>query len=191
MKTLLQPDRSQSRKKSIGLFLLLLALYALPATAQQINPQITSSGGELQQGGFGELFSTIGEPLAADSMVVNASSDEATWTGFWQIIPHSPASGVSEEWAPFGSGANAITTAAPNPFSEELQVYVRLESPGHVRLTAYDMLGREAQVLIDGPREAGTTRLRWNPETLDAGAYILKLEIDGTDYPATTVHYVK
>lgn len=188
------------RERGAGtVFLLLLTAFmlpfAVPAAAQQgsagIDPQITSSGGELQQGGFGELFSTVGEPLASDSMGTNAVDDESTWIGFWQIIPNDTASGVYEEWAPAGNGSTGITTVAPNPFGESLQVYLRLESPGRVRLTAYDLLGREAQILIDGDREPGTTRVRWTPEGLEAGTYLLKLEVNGTEYPARTVQYVK
>lgn len=177
--------------RHLSLFLFLATLSVFPAAGQQIDPQITSSGGELQGGGFGELFSTIGEPLAGDSMTVSATDGEVTWTGFWQVVPNDTTSGVYEEWAPVGNGSTGITTLAPNPFSEALQVYVRLETPGRVWLAAYDMLGREVQVLVDGDREAGTTRIRWNPEGLEAGAYILKLTIGGAEYPAKTVQYVK
>lgn len=184
--------RHRTRGPGIPAFLFLL-LFSVPLTAQeaQIDPQITSNGGELQQGNFGEIFSTIGEPFALDSMDVSASSDEATWIGFWNIVPSDTTSGVYEEWSSGGSGANGITVAAPNPFTEELQVYVRLETPGNVRLSAYDMLGREVQLLIDGPREAGTTRIRWQPEGITPGSYILRLEIDGTELPARTIQYVK
>lgn len=194
-----QAPQRPLKRGTAAVFLLLLAVLALPAAipaaAQQgsaeIDPQITSSGGELQQGGFGELFSTVGEPLASDSIGTSAVDDESTWIGFWQIIPNDTASGVYEEWAPTGNGSTGITTVAPNPFGESLQVYLRLESTGRVRLAAYDLLGREAQILIDGDREPGTTRVRWTPEGLQAGTYLLKLEVDGTEYPARTVQYVK
>ena len=173
----------------------LLFLLAFPVYAQQganeINPQITSNGGEFQQGTFGSMMSTIGEAVASDSVSLDVDGGEATWTGFWHVMPADTTSGVYEEWAGSGTGTSGITSAAPNPFSEEVMLYVRIASPGNVRLAAYDMLGRERQILIDGDREAGTSRVRWQPEGIGVGTYILRLEIDGTLYPTTTVQYVQ
>ena len=193
MNTFLTQTRSRSEKRPFGPLALLFLLLAVPGFAQeaQIDPQITSNGGEIQEGSFGELISTIGEPLAADSMAVSASSDEATWIGFWNIIPSDTTAGVHEEWTSGGSGDNGITVAAPNPFGEEITVYVRLENRADVLLSVYDMLGREVQPLIDGTREAGTTRVRWRPEQLPTGTYILRLEIEGTEFPARTIQYVR
>lgn len=193
MTTFLQHTQQKKNRGPGRSLLLLFFLFAAPVIAQeaQIDPQIISNGGEFQEGGFGEMFSTIGEPLASDSMAVNLVDDQSTWIGFWNVVPSDTTSGVYEEWASGGAGQNGITVAAPNPFSEELQVYVRLEKPSNVRLIVYDMLGREAQALIDGEREAGTTRVRWQPEGLTPGTYILRLEVDGTELPARTVQYVK
>ncbi|MGE3802641.1 MAG: T9SS type A sorting domain-containing protein [Candidatus Kapaibacterium sp.] len=180
---------------SIGVILISL-IFSTPSFAQgsgkdEINPQTTSNGGEIQQGEFGSMFSTIGEPVAADSMVAGAVDGEATWIGFWQIMPSDTTSGVREEWTTGGAGESGLTSAAPNPFHDEITVYIRLAAPGNVKLTAYDMIGREAQVLIDGHREAGTSRVYWQPEGIETGTYLLRLEIDGTEYPTTTIQYVQ
>lgn len=181
-----------ARRLALALFLV-AGLYSMPIRAQQaeIEPQTVSNGGEHQEGSFGELFSTIGEPFAGDSVSLDIDGGEATWTGFWNVLPGDTTSGVVEEWAAFGSGSSAITAAAPNPFSDELTVYVRLESPGMVRLTAYDALGRDVQHLIEGPRESGTSRIRWQPEGLTPGTYILRLTVDGLEYPVKTIRYVR
>ena len=193
MNTFLRQSTSGKNHRAQILFLLLFSCLTVPGIAQeaQIDPQITSNGGELQEGGFGVLLSSIGQPLASDSIVVSASSDEATWIGFWHIVPSDTTSGVYEEWASGGVGSTGITATAPNPFSDELTVNVRLEAPANVRLGVYDMLGRETQTLMDGAREAGTTRIRWEPENLNPGTYILRLEIDGAQFPAHTIQYVK
>ena len=184
------------RFKAIMFFFLLSlffssSIYAQQAGQDEINPQTTSSGGEIQQGEFGTMFSTVGEPLASDSVFLDVDGGEATWTGFWQVMPTDTTLGIYEEWAAGGIGASGITSAAPNPFSDEILLYVRLETPGNVKLSVYDMLGREAQVLIDGHREAGTSRVRWQPEEIEAGTYVLQLEVEGVQYPTTTIQYVQ
>lgn len=179
---------------TIGALLLLVpVLLPVRAAAQQaeIDPEITSSGGELQEGTYGELYSTIGEPLASDSIDVSASSDEATWIGFWHVMPADTTSGIREEWAPFGLGSSRIASVHPNPFEYEVTVNVRLETPGVVRLAVHDLLGREVLTLVEGPREAGTTRVRWAPVNVDAGTYVLRLEIDGLPQATATVQYLR
>lgn len=174
--------------------LLLLAAATAPAWSQAagepvISPQIVSSGGEIQQGEFGEVFSTIGEPFASDSTAAGAVDGDATWTGFWNVVPSDTASGVREEWNPNGEGTTGITSAAPNPFTREVTLYIRLERTSQVRLTVYDLLGRETAPLIDGAREAGTTRIRWEPQGIEAGTYLVALVVDGIGYEAVSIVY--
>ena len=164
-------------------------LFAQGSGIDEITTEIISSGGEIQQGEFGEVFSTFGQPLAADSTALDSDGGEASWTGFWHIVPTDSLSGVREEWTAFGVGASMITSAAPNPFSEEITLYVRLDKPGIVKLSVYSILGDEVIRLIDGVREAGTSRLHWSPEDLPGGIYMVRLEIEGTLYPATRITY--
>lgn len=177
-----------------GLILLILllstgGLAAQEAGVDEVSPQITSGGGEIQQGEFGEMFSTIAQPLAADSLKFDSDGGEASWIGFWHIMPSDTASGVHEEWNAGGIGAAAITSAAPNPFSEVILIYTRIDRPSHVRLSVFNMLGEEIIRLIDAEREAGTSRVTWEPEELSGGVYLLQLEIAGTRYPVTTITY--
>jgi hypothetical protein len=147
----------------------------------------TSNGGDLHEGSYGEIYSTIGEPVASDSLSV--TDNESTWTGFWQVMPIGPVAGIREEISPWGASATAIAAAAPEPFASELDIKVGLARPGQVRLIVFDMLGRPVGTLIDGHREAGTLRVFWAPEGLDGGSYILQLLVDGESYGSRLVHY--
>jgi hypothetical protein len=174
--------------------LLLLAAAAAPAWSQAagdpvISPQIVSSGGEIQQGEFGEVFSTIGEPFAGDSTAAGAVDGDATWTGFWNVVPSDTSSGVREEWNPNGKGTTGVTSAAPNPFTREVTLYIRVEKSSQVRLIVYDLLGRERATLIDGAREAGTTRIHWEPQGIEAGTYMVALDVNGIGYEAVSIMY--
>lgn len=74
----------------------------------------------------------------------------------------------------------------PNPFQQQTNVAFSLEQPAHVRLVAYDVLGREVAVLVDGPRATGTYSELLNAGSLPTGIYLLRLETDG----ATQTHPV-
>ena len=173
---------------------LVLALSATESVVAQgsgvdeVTAEIVNAGGEIQQGEFGELFSSIGQPVAADSVMLD-DGGEISWTGFWHIVPSDTTSGVHEEWAAAGVGASMITSAAPNPFSEEITIYARIEEPAEVELVVYSVSGQEVIRLIDGPREAGTSRVRWNPVDITAGVYLIRLEVGGLPLQATTVTY--
>ena len=59
---------------------ILLLAVASPARAQStIEISSTSNGGDLHEGSYGEIYSTIGEPVASDSTSV--ARDETTWPG--------------------------------------------------------------------------------------------------------------
>lgn len=166
-------------------------LGARDATAQaSVTPQITSNGGDVRDlGGGGEMFSTIGEPIAVDS--ISTVDDKVTWTGFWQITPIGPIASVHD--APDGgtTAFAAITGAAPDPFTSELELRVNLARPGRVELVVFDVVGRQVGTLVDRDEEAGTLRLRWRPEGIDAGSYVIQLLVDGAPTSARLVHYAK
>lgn len=184
-----------SRTRGIpGLALVLLLLCSTGLAAQEagvdeVEPQITSSGGEIQQGEFGEMFSTIGQPFAEDSLKFDSDGGESSWIGFWHVVPSDTAAGIYEEWNAGGLGDAAITSAAPNPFAGDITIYTRIDRPGQVRLVLFNMLGEEIIRLIDGEREAGTSRVNWDPVDLSPGVYLLQLEVGGTLYPTVTITY--
>lgn len=64
----------------------------------------------------------------------------------------------------------------PNPFNPETFIEFELAKRGRVRLTVYDVLGREVTVLIDGEDfEAGHHKVRFDAEGLSSGVYYYKL----------------
>ncbi len=165
------------------------SLRAQGAGVDEVNPETTSSGGEIQQGEFGEMFSTIGQPLAADSLKFDSDGGEASWIGFWHVVPSDTAAGVHEEWNAGGLGEAAITSASPNPFAESITIYTRIDRSAQVRLSLFNVMGEEVIRLIDGEREAGTSRVLWDPVDLSPGVYLLQLEVGGSLYPTVTITY--
>jgi hypothetical protein len=65
----------------------------------------------------------------------------------------------------------------PNPFNAGTEISYRLPSAGHVRLTVYDVLGREVRVLVDEDAAAGVHRARVDANGLASGVYLYRLNV--------------
>jgi hypothetical protein len=65
----------------------------------------------------------------------------------------------------------------PNPFNAGTEIGYRLPSAAHVRLTLYDMLGREVKVLVDEDAAAGVYSARVGSDGLASGVYLYRLNI--------------
>ena len=73
----------------------------------------------------------------------------------------------------------ALEPGAPNPFTTHTTLGYALPTDGHVRLTAYDLLGRRVAELVDADQPAGRYTATLSADGLAAGAYIVRLEMEG------------
>lgn len=64
----------------------------------------------------------------------------------------------------------------PNPFNPSTEIRFVVKTGGRVRLTVYDIAGREVAELLDEDRPAGTHSVRWNAERLASGVYLCRME---------------
>ena len=63
----------------------------------------------------------------------------------------------------------------PNPFNPQTTIDYALPQASDVSLIVYDMLGREVDVLLDGPQAAGRHTVRFGANHLPNGAYVYRL----------------
>lgn len=68
---------------------------------------------------------------------------------------------------------------APNPAVRDATIRFELLQAGAVRMTAYDMLGREVARLVDGTLPAGPHTVQLTLRGLAPGAYLVRLETEG------------
>ena len=70
-----------------------------------------------------------------------------------------------------------LKPVSPNPFNNAALIRYTLNQSQLVKLTVYDILGRETSVLINTFQPAGVYELIWNTdETTSSGIYFLRLE---------------
>lgn len=63
----------------------------------------------------------------------------------------------------------------PNPFNPMTKIKFQLPNNGSVRLTVFDMLGKEVEILVNEDLSAGTYEYEWNGINLPSGVYFYKL----------------
>ncbi|MGA9117334.1 MAG: choice-of-anchor J domain-containing protein [Bacteroidota bacterium] len=67
----------------------------------------------------------------------------------------------------------------PNPFNGSTTLEFRLSRREHVRLRVFDLLGREATVVLEGEEGPGLRRVPWDAGHLASGVYVVRLEAGG------------
>lgn len=67
--------------------------------------------------------------------------------------------------------------AYPNPFAEVTTIRYSLERAEHVRLSVYDVLGREVAMLVDEPQEPGWHKVVFDARDVSAGSYLYRLQV--------------
>ena len=75
-----------------------------------------------------------------------------------------------------GKAAAPADGAYPNPFNPTTTIRYTLATSGRVKVTVFDMLGREVRVLVDGIEEAGPREVSFDAGDLPSGMYLYRIE---------------
>lgn len=70
----------------------------------------------------------------------------------------------------------ALDQNFPNPFNPTTQFTFTLDEPMQVKVSVYDMLGREVSVLLEGLQPGGQSTLTFDAGNLPSGLYLYRLE---------------
>ncbi len=73
----------------------------------------------------------------------------------------------------------SLIGASPNPFNSTTGIAFTLPREGHVKLSVYDITGREAAVLKDGLEQAGWKRFTWDASGVSSGIYLYRVQFEG------------
>jgi hypothetical protein len=67
----------------------------------------------------------------------------------------------------------------PNPFNPTTEIGYSISGASNVKLAVYDLFGREVAVLVNGRKEPGQYRARFDATGLSSGVYLYRLEAGG------------
>ena len=101
--------------------------------------------------------------------------DANTWASFWEFkVFASTTTGVEQsESAP---AEYKLYQNFPNPFNPNTKISYSLKEKLKVKLTVYDVLGREIKVLVDKTQNAGNYTIDFSASRLASGIYFYKIE---------------
>ena len=66
----------------------------------------------------------------------------------------------------------------PNPFNPATVIKYDLPKSSHVKITVYDILGKEVGILVNQDKTAGFYEIKWDARNYASGAYFYKMETD-------------
>ena len=66
----------------------------------------------------------------------------------------------------------------PNPFNPSTSIQYQLPESQRVKVSVYDMLGREVSVLVNEIKPAGTHSVSWDASGMSSGIYMYRLETE-------------
>ncbi|MCB2200702.1 T9SS type A sorting domain-containing protein [bacterium] len=113
-------------------------------------------------------------------------TEEGTWDGLQRNYPlHVDSTGFYEGMIVLPTSAPEpvhpvefkLDPVYPNPFNPSTRISFALGSRQAVRLTVYDVLGREVAVLLDRPMKAGEHTVAFSGTDLPSGMYFCKLQV--------------
>jgi hypothetical protein len=126
-----------------------------------------------------------GGPCAGDSLFYGVV-DYVPWTDATHTETYTEC-GTGVEDGSVSSRAY-LGQAVPNPFNPTTTIRYRVPSGGgSVRLTVYDLTGREVRVLVDGTQSGGEHAVVWrgrdgSGREVGSGVYFYRLEASGTTF---------
>ncbi|NQU66978.1 MAG: T9SS type A sorting domain-containing protein [Candidatus Marinimicrobia bacterium] len=69
----------------------------------------------------------------------------------------------------------ALKAAYPNPFNPTTTIGYDVPKTSDVKIVVYDMLGRQAAVLVNSSVEVGNYSVNWNASDLSSGMYLVRM----------------
>ena len=93
----------------------------------------------------------------------------------WGTVAVAGSSVAAEPVATVPVAENALDVPRPNPSRGAVTLAFDLARPDRVRLSVYDLLGREVAVLVDAEQPAGTHAAVLDAARLAAGVYVVRM----------------
>ena len=102
--------------------------------------------------------------------------DSNTFTPIYRAITLTNSSSVGNEELAGLPEKFDLKPNYPNPFNPSTQIAFDLPESADVRLTVFDVLGRQVATLINQHMKAGTHTVSFDSQRLASGVYIYLLE---------------
>ncbi len=68
---------------------------------------------------------------------------------------------------------------SPNPFNPDTQIAFYVPEMSNVKLSIYDMTGREVALLVNSMLDKGSYIYEWNASDFASGTYFYRINVNG------------
>jgi hypothetical protein len=155
------------------------ARYLLTAGATRVDSVFID-----QNAGSGAWVTLMSRPLPADTEVVVTLTDAMNPVVAGKVLR---ADALRFQWLRFSStsagesggpvpSATALMQNYPNPFNPSSDIRYQISAYGHVRISVFDLLGREVALLVDEQKPPGTYSVRFTASGLSSGVYFYRMQ---------------
>ncbi|MAV93442.1 MAG: hypothetical protein CMG01_04725, partial [Candidatus Marinimicrobia bacterium] len=72
----------------------------------------------------------------------------------------------------------SISKAYPNPFNPSTNLEYSIADPGFVKITVFDVTGRQVSIIENSYKNSGEHKLTWNAENNTSGIYYIQISSD-------------
>jgi len=110
------------------------------------------------------------------------NSSNLSWAnpGIWGYAQLSDGGTGVKGGSPSIANQYRLNQNYPNPFNPSTEISFSLAKSEKVKLTVYNLLGKEVAVLVNGTRNAGSQSVTFDAKNLCSGVYFYKLEAGST-----------
>lgn len=113
---------------------------------------------------------------------VGAFDGQTNWLAPWTAMATNGIAALANPVAredDEAAGGLSVGTLSPNPARGPARLSFSLDRARHVRVSAYDVLGREVAVLADEQRPAGAQAVALDASALAPGLYVVRVQAEG------------
>jgi hypothetical protein len=146
---------------SLALLIGCMAATSMQTTFSQnskVDWSSVSSGFGLQASATSRAGSSVGEGIVGGSRLVNTAIEGGFIAGLVfrgvGAAVHEPSAGLPVSFS--------LSQNYPNPFNPSTVIRFQVPAASHVRLTVFDILGREVNVLVNEQKTPGTYEVKFS-----------------------------
>jgi hypothetical protein len=163
--------KTRTRNAVILLALWSLSAHASASAQNHLRSSVIGSGGGRASDGSFRALSSMGQTLVGTT----ADASNAIHAGFWfqNVSIVTSIEQIASETVP---REFRLEQNYPNPFNPSTTITFELPKSSLVRLSVYDILGREVSLLVNEKRDAGAHRVTFIASGLSSGVYFYRMQ---------------
>ena len=156
---------------------LAIVLVGISVRAQaqtQLQIDAFTAGGTTSSSSNITLKGSVGQVFTGTASGSNVNVSAGFWPAVYlkgkitAISPDDPQQTIPDKFS--------LDPAYPNPFNPTTTIRYALPQASNVRLTVYNMLGRQIKVLVNQQQKAGMHEVTFHSNQLSSGTYIYRIE---------------